>query len=401
MKKLIAIYIFLHTSVVCFAQDMPFGKLDSLSTVISNIQFSANNYGYMENDKIYTISFPEENFKVFTHDLLASHAVYKMNNGKETLELTENVDITKANHIVYGTVNDELLYMRLYFPENYLKTKVLENGEIVDFLHPKYIQFFKEVNEKKELTPTFVLLFWELMKATGKISENEFLQERKDWDNLKLEKYNEKYKYQLQLIEGSKSSAKEKVSEKATAENNAEEMYDVGLSYQIKKNYEEAITWYKKAAEKGNDKAMYAIGEIYYSNLISLGQNSTNNTQSNNVKPKRGMLSMTVTNPVVEKLSAASKENYEEAFIWYNKAAALENVDAYYKLGVMNENGFGTQQNYPEAFRWYLKAAENQNDMSMLRLAYFYKEGLGVEKDKNLSKSWYRKAQETHNLLKD
>lgn len=179
------------------------------------------------------------------------------------------------------------------------------------------------------------------------------------------------------------------------------EMYDVGVSYQVKKNYEEAITWYKKAADKGNDKAMYEIGEIYYSNLISLGQNSTNNTQSNNVKPKRGMLSMTGTNPVVEKLPAASKENYEEALIWFNKAAALENVDAYYKLGVMNENGFGTQQNYPEAFKWYLKAAENQNDMSMLRLAYFYKEGLGVEKDKNLSKSWYRKAQETHNLSKD
>ncbi len=218
MKKLIAIYILFHTSFVCLAQDMPFEKLDSLSTIISGLQLSANNYGYMEDDKIYTISFPQENFKVYAHDLLATHAVYKMNNGKETLELTENVDITKANHLVYGSINDELLYVNLYFPDGYLKTKVLEDGEIVDFLYPKSIRFFKTVEADGSLTTYLTSLYAELLKATGKISEEEMLQERKDWDKLTTVEYNEKYPNWIQIIQGKKVPSKEELTAQTAAE---------------------------------------------------------------------------------------------------------------------------------------------------------------------------------------
>jgi TPR repeat protein len=52
------------------------------------------------------------------------------------------------------------------------------------------------------------------------------------------------------------------------------------------------------------------------------------------------------------------KEQYDEAFKWYMKAANQGFTDAEINLGIYYEDGLGVEKNIPEAIKWYAKAAE-------------------------------------------
>lgn len=50
-------------------------------------------------------------------------------------------------------------------------------------------------------------------------------------------------------------------------DDNSQRFYMVGLCYQIRKNYEEALRWYKMAAIRNHKLARISIGDLYYSGL--------------------------------------------------------------------------------------------------------------------------------------
>ena len=94
-----------------------------------------------------------------------------------------------------------------------------------------------------------------------------------------------------------------------------------GDEAQKNKNYKTALEYYKKAAELGNDKAMYYIGSIYYCGHKNI--------------PK----------------------DYNEAMKWYKKAAEFGYAYAMTAIGLMYESGYGVNQDYNKAIEWYKKAA--------------------------------------------
>ena len=51
-------------------------------------------------------------------------------------------------------------------------------------------------------------------------------------------------------------------------------------------------------------------------------------------------------------------EKYQEASVDCKKAAEQGNVVAQFNLGSMHEKGYGVKQDYFEAFKWYQKAAK-------------------------------------------
>lgn len=91
----------------------------------------------------------------------------------------------------------------------------------------------------------------------------------------------------------------------------------VGEFYQYDQeaNYEEAMKWYRKAADQGNAEAQYQLGEIY----------------------DQGM---------------AGKKDYQEAFKWFRLAAEQGEPDAQLNLGDLYESGQGVKQDYAEAYFW-------------------------------------------------
>ena len=135
-------------------------------------------------------------------------------------------------------------------------------------------------------------------------------------------------------------------------------MYDNGKG--VTKNLQEAIKWYKKAAEQGDADAQFNLGVMYEN-----GEGVTKNLQ--------------------------------EAFKWYLEAAEQGNARAQNNLGIMYENGKGVQMDIQQAIRWYRKSAALDNAKAMANLGYLYDMGIGVSKDTNKAFSLYKDAAEKGN----
>jgi tetratricopeptide (TPR) repeat protein len=123
----------------------------------------------------------------------------------------------------------------------------------------------------------------------------------------------------------------------------------------VPKDYALAVTWYRRAAEAGNNTAMDSLGWMY-----DHGEGVT--------------------------------QDYQQALSWYRKAAEAGNNHAMNNLGWMYENGKAVTQDYQQALSWYRKAAEAGNSSAMDNLGSLYENGKGVEKDQQRAIDWYRKA---------
>ena len=130
----------------------------------------------------------------------------------------------------------------------------------------------------------------------------------------------------------------------------------------VEEDDEEAVKWYRKAAEQGNADAMYKLGKCFYNGL-------------------------------------GVEEDEEEAVKWFRKAADQGNADAMHKLGFCYLFGRGVKYDKEEAVKWYRKAAEQGNADAMYDLGDCYNCGWGVEEDEEEAVKWYRKAAEHGNLL--
>ena len=90
----------------------------------------------------------------------------------------------------------------------------------------------------------------------------------------------------------------------------------------------------------------------------------------------------------------AKGEDYEEAAIWFRKAAKQGNPDAQFMLGVMYRGGQGVTQDDREAASWFHRAAEQGEPEAQFALGLMYGTGTGVAKDDHQAILWVRKAAE-------
>ena len=119
-------------------------------------------------------------------------------------------------------------------------------------------------------------------------------------------------------------------------------MYDNG--YGLNKNYEQAVYYYRKAAEGGHPFGQYRLGWMY----------DTGNG--------------------VEK-------DYQQAVNWYRKAAEQGYAPGQYNMGSMYEHGAGVQKDIKKAKFWYKKAAEKnipyaKDALERLRADVYNKRGI-------------------------
>jgi TPR repeat protein len=96
----------------------------------------------------------------------------------------------------------------------------------------------------------------------------------------------------------------------------------LGYIYRDRQNYQEAVYWFKKAAEQGNTIAQFNLGVMY-----DKGQ--------------------------------GVRQDYQKAFYWYKKSAAQGNSMAQENLGAMYYNGQGVRQDISLAKEYFGKACDN------------------------------------------
>ncbi|KAJ1550420.1 hypothetical protein HK096_007031, partial [Nowakowskiella sp. JEL0078] len=100
---------------------------------------------------------------------------------------------------------------------------------------------------------------------------------------------------------------------------------------------EEAFKWFTRAANAGENRALYELGNLYF----------------------RG---------------AGVKKNYRKALEFYLKASSLvllpESVS--FRIGVCYFFGLGTKQNVDKAAQWFLDLHDNNISMYLLGICYYY-----------------------------
>lgn len=166
----------------------------------------------------------------------------------------------------------------------------------------------------------------------------------------------------------------------------AEEMYRRGYAAYEAKRYDEAVEWYRKAAEQGNAYAQYNLGNCYYYYCHGVPQDYTEAAKWYRKSAEQG-------NADAQYMLGELAGNYEDALECYLKAAEQGNADAQYKIGVYYRYGHGVQRNLSEAVKWYLKAAELGNVYAQYEAGRYYYCGLGgLPKDVDEAVKWYRKA---------
>ena len=101
--------------------------------------------------------------------------------------------------------------------------------------------------------------------------------------------------------------------------------FDQGFTAYNRGDYQEAMKWYRKAAEIGDAMAQFMLGAMYDS-----GQ--------------------------------GTPENREEAIKWYRLAARQGVSPAQFNLGVMYGEGQGVPRDYVIAHMWYNLAAAQGNE---------------------------------------
>jgi len=131
---------------------------------------------------------------------------------------------------------------------------------------------------------------------------------------------------------------------------------------------EQALEWFRRAAEQGHTAAQLAIARMY---------------ENGDGGPDKGI---------------------DDAIIWYLHAAEAGKAEAMRRLGLLYEgkvldwNKKGVTPDYKQALKWLKKAAEEKDDkLAMIELGQMYAEGRGVNMDSQRACKWHEYAAETGN----
>jgi TPR repeat protein len=122
-----------------------------------------------------------------------------------------------------------------------------------------------------------------------------------------------------------------------------------------RKDYDEAIKWYRKAAEQGYANAQATMGWFYREGL-------------------------------------GTTRDYAASLDWYKKGAEGGDINAMSSVGYAYQSGLGVAVDYVEARNWYEKAAAQNDYYSMASIGWLYDVGNGVKQDYNEARNWYEKA---------
>ncbi len=183
-------------------------------------------------------------------------------------------------------------------------------------------------------------------------------------------------------------------------------MYFEGLGVNV--DITEAVKWFRKSAEQGYMYGQYNLGLMYelgrgvekdvneairwYRKAADQGYQDAKDKLAK-LSDSGTTLSETEIKYYVDKADKYYEEkNYQEALKNYLIAANAGDVHAQNWVGWMYQSAEGVERNYKEAYKWHLKAADQGNMYGQYNLGRMYRYGRGIAKDVLLAIQWYEKA---------
>ncbi|MDA3931954.1 MAG: tetratricopeptide repeat protein [Tenericutes bacterium] len=151
---------------------------------------------------------------------------------------------------------------------------------------------------------------------------------------------------------------------KSTATSSPEASYYLAMHYYIglaaKKNYDKALTLFKKSWEGLYPEGIYMMGKMY-------------------------------------EAGHGVEQNIDQAFKYYQ--AATHSINAKTRLAQMYEEGIGTEKDMAKAIRLYNELRKDGSGYAMYKIGRFYLTGHGLKKNLKNGYLWLRKALEKDHLL--
>lgn len=172
------------------------------------------------------------------------------------------------------------------------------------------------------------------------------------------------------------------------------------------KEHEEGLTLLSYAAAQGDVEAQMTLGgTLIDMKKISEGVVWLEIAGMNGEKSIPEVLkSITLTPSDCYEVSAAFflgdgiiPKSYAKFKYWGELAAAQNNVDALFSLGVYYFGGYNHEQNLPKGISYLTKAADQGNSEAQALLAIAYRNGRGVPKDYQKSIEFLKKAAKQQN----
>lgn len=261
MKNLTLI-TFLLFGLNSFAQKVPFETLEVFSKEISNFQKNANGKIYTDGKAHYELTFPETSFNVSFHNQLATKIVYKKNDTKETLEITENIDLSKALDVKDMALGGVAGSMRIYFPVGSIKTKVYENNDLKHTYSETYVEIFYDKSSDNDN----LICVAKVNELISIIKETQ----NKPFDSWLLQSYYYNlfaYNMKYNMIDKTKV---EDQSNKLIAINNKYALEEKGFElYYTDKDYTNAKKYLQKAVDLGNYDGYIWLAAVLSDNELS------------------------------------------------------------------------------------------------------------------------------------
>jgi TPR repeat protein len=177
-------------------------------------------------------------------------------------------------------------------------------------------------------------------------------------------------------------------------------MEELGNLYQngngVEKNYEQAVAWYRKAAEEW--ASSYAMTSLAYMLENGLGT-PKNHKKALAAYRKAAEWGDTTAMQVLGTWylhGEGVEQDYGKALMYLREGSEKYGGDptAMTDLASMYANGWGVQQDYVQAAAWYRKAAKKGNVLAMSQMGRLYENGWGVEKNRDEAILWYRCARQ-------
>lgn len=154
-----------------------------------------------------------------------------------------------------------------------------------------------------------------------------------------------------------------------------------------------AYAFYKASADKGYIDAISKMGDIYISEFYPFNDKAKSDKYF--AKAIRGYKKDADSNDkssyklgIMYQNGYGTEKDLEQAKFYYKKSALLGNINSAWRIGIIYKD----EMEYTEAFKFFLKAAEGGQGMAMYELANLFENGLGTRYDREKAIEWYRKC---------
>ena len=177
----------------------------------------------------------------------------------------------------------------------------------------------------------------------------------------------------------------------ADAQFNLGQFYECGEG--VKMDFDEAMYWYRKAADQGHIGAKNIFPEEQEEELTEA------EIEQNAYYANQRIQNTSFTKPGEDEFGAARKYQNGDGVVksslkavkFLKQADKKNHLLAQYNLGLIYQYDPELKDD-KEALKWYKKAAERGYDYAQNNLAWMYLYGAGVKKDSKEAVKWYKKA---------